>query len=165
MAKKRGRKSPPKKRAPPRKAPPKKRAPPKRVDWSKKKAPKEGSKARAAYERSAVYKARSKAARAGLVTRRKHEQAEQRRLLREERIAAAKDALRPLLTKIVNRWKQGQLRHGHKGGWIESREAHGNWYAAKLNLADYMPERDYLRMLGELTDEYDLDDLGWDIIY
>jgi hypothetical protein len=166
---------PRRKAAPPKKAP--RRAPSKKVDakrrpkkakkqdWSKKRAPKPGAKSRADYERSPVYRARVRAAKKGLVTRRKHEAAEQRRLERWERREVGKEKLRPLLAKMVSDYKRGDLVGGHGHGMREAKEAHANWYAAKMNLADFMPERDYARMLDELSLEADLDELGWDIVY
>ena len=132
------------------------------VDWSKRKAPPEGSRLRERYEKSAVYRKRVRAAEKALKTRRKHEAAERRRLEREEKRAQAKELLGPLLEKVISKYREGA---SHGEGMKESRDAHANWYAAKMNLADFLPERDYMQVLEELSAEHDLDGLGWDILY
>ena len=78
----------------------------KRVDWTRKPAPKRGSKARAAYEKSAAYRKRKRAADKARETRRKNAEREQRRLAREERIAVAKERLGPLLARVVSAFKR-----------------------------------------------------------
>jgi hypothetical protein len=130
----------------------------KRVDWSKKRAPPKGSKKRAEYERSAVAKKRRAAAKRGLETRAATERKEQRRLLHREHIDDAKDLLAPLLAKLVSDWRKRRY-------WSDTRTAHANWYKEKLKVRDFIPERDYDTALEEMSDEADLDDIGWDIIY
>lgn len=145
-------------RAHARKAP-SKRQKPKRVDWTKKPAPPKGSKARPAYEKSAVYRARKRAAAKSQETRRKNAAREQRRLAREERIAVAKEHLSPLLAKVISDWRS------NRPGWNESRESHANWYQSKVGFGNVMRSNDFVRVLEELSLEHDLDELGWDIVY
>ena len=131
-------------------------------DWTKRKAPPETSSLRESYEKSATYRKRVKASKKGVETRRKHEAAEKRRIEREEKIARAKELLSPLLTKVISDYNRAGA---HGQGMKDSRDSHGNWYQAKMNLADFLPERDYMRVLEELSQEHDLDGLGWDILY
>jgi hypothetical protein len=131
----------------------------KRVDWSKKRAPsKKSKKLRAAYERSTVAKKRRAAAKRGLETRAATKRKEQRRLLHREHIDNAKELLGPLLSELVSDWRQRRY-------WSDTRESHANWYREKINVRDFIPERDYETALEEMALEADLDDIGWDIIY
>jgi hypothetical protein len=136
----------------------------KRIDWTKRKAPARGSKLRADYERSAVFKARKKAAKKGAKTRAKKSEHEQRRLAKREKIERAKELLSPLLRKMIGDYQKGALQ-SHGQGMRRSKKAHGNWYAAKLSIADFMVERDFMKVLEELSTEHGLDEVGWDIIY
>lgn len=137
---------------------PAKAAQTKRVDWSAKPAPKKGSRARAAYEKSAVYRARQRAADKARETRARHERAEQRRLAREERVAVAKERLGPLLAQVVDRFRRRRY-------FNDTRKVHANWYAAKVGFGHVMRRQDFERVLEELSLEHDLDELGWDIVY
>jgi hypothetical protein len=134
----------------------------KRIDWSKRKAPKPGTKLRERYEKSATYKKRVARAQKGLVTRKKHEAREQRRLAAQERKDAMKERLAPLLRSLVSSWQRRE-------NWSDTREAHGNWYEGKeLVRAENQSkqrEREFFAMLEELQDDYDLDELGWNIVY
>ena len=129
-----------------------------RVDWSTRKAPKKGSKARAAYEKSAVYKKRVAAAKRGLETRAATQRKEQRRLAKRERVEQAKEHLAPLLERLVADWRKRRY-------WSDTRVSHANWYREKMAVRDFIPERDYETALEEMALEADLDDIGWDIIY
>jgi hypothetical protein len=142
-----------------RRKPAKKKGAPKRIDWGKKKAPKPGSKLRAKYEKSAVYRRRRESAQKGQKTRRKHVKAEQRRLLKQERRDLMKERLGPLLGALVADWKS-------RRSWADTRESHANWYKAKLDAEDdFGSGADWERVLEDLSDEYDLDTMGWDILY
>jgi hypothetical protein len=142
-----------------RRKPAKRKAQPKRIDWGKRKAPKPGSKLRAKYEKSAVYKRRVASAEKGRKTRKKHARAEARRLLKEERRSLMKERLGPLLGKVVEAWRKRRR-------WQDTTDAHANWYRAKLDAEeDFGDNREWDRMLEELSDDYDLDTLGWDILY
>lgn len=149
-----------KRAAAPKRAKPKARPKPKpkRVDWSKRKAPPKSSKLRADYERSAVAKKRRKTAAKGQATKRTKTISEQRRLARRERVEAAKELLGPLLERLISAWKDKRL-------WRNTRGDHANWYREKMRVKAFVPERDYFDALEEMADEYDVDELGWDIIY
>jgi hypothetical protein len=135
----------------------------KRTDWSKVPAPKRGTKARKAYEQSAVYKKRRQAAFKAAESRRaayrpkvagKRKTAE-----RAARMRAMRKALEPKLKKLIDRYEMGGTF------WDNSRELHGNWYAEKLDWEDMLPENEYLAVLEAMSDDNELDEIGWDIIY
>jgi hypothetical protein len=70
-----------------------------------------------------------------------------------------KERLGPLLGALVADWKS-------RRSWTDTRESHANWYKAKLDAEDdFGSGADWERVLEDLSDEYDLDTLGWDILY
>lgn len=113
-------------------------APRPRVDWSKRAAPKVGSKQRAAYERSAVFKRRQAAAQKGI----------ERRALREE--------ARQRLARFV------QVVDAKADGPVIER-ARAQWHDAKADLEE--SEEDYDRFLAILDSLAEEEAPDWQIAY
>ena len=150
-----------------------------RVDWSSVPAPKAGTKARARYERSAVYARRVEAAARGLETRARNEAAAKRERARLARIESERERLRPLLEVIVRQEKRGQqdmvtrrargvFTKGPRKGQARTKEvwaSHAKWYREKMKAKEKLGKGAYLAMLETLAEEAGTGDLDWDIVY
>lgn len=78
---------------------------------------------------------------------------------RRERMRAMKEALLPKMKKIVERFELGGT------AFQDTRAAHANWYEEKIAWGVAMGESEYEAVLEAISDELDLDELGWDIVY
>jgi hypothetical protein len=133
-----------------------------RHDWRKEPAPAKGTPLRKLYERSVVYRERQARAFAGARKKKAKAEKKTRERARRGRIREAR--------KHLDRAMKRMLHDATKGGdfWSRSKGeggSHANWYKTKEAYATHFNERDFESILEALSDDFDLDEIGWDVIY
>lgn len=123
----------------------KKRAEARKVREQERKRVERNAKKRAAYAREKKVKSARKKAR------------EDNRLKGED----MRRKLRPLLARMV---QEVNLAQGVKQG-LASKKTHASYYRAKMRFYRMMGESQYESILQALSDDLDLEKLGWDIVY
>jgi hypothetical protein len=149
----------------------------KRVDWRKRVAPPKGSRLRAAYERSAIYKDRQAAAAKAQRTRAKAKERQVSYGKRKERSESRKKGWRTRRAKdkarvLLRDMKELAARSATEEEWSDSfgmrdygppKQPWPRWGDAKQELLEATDDFDrYLEILDDLADEVGVD---WDIAY